>query len=83
MGRPRAVHECVGCGKPTPRRGRMSDGVRCLECSISRQIEASKQMRAKKGEHYDRWLEGMKAAIKRQEERPGRAVEVSEGDTPS
>lgn len=62
MGRPRAVHTCAGCGKPTPRRGRARDGVRCVPCSIQRHEESARQISARQGPYYEKWLAGMEKA---------------------
>lgn len=70
MGRPRKIHECAGCGKPTRRRGRATDGVRCVECSLDRHTQAALQIRAGSGEFYDRYLDGLAAfVLRRLEER--------------
>lgn len=62
MARPRAVHLCAGCGKPTPRRGRARDGVRCVPCSIQRHEESARQIRDREGPYYERWLAGLERA---------------------
>lgn len=67
MGRPKVIHQCAGCGADTPRRGRATDGVRCIDCSIQRHIDAVVQIRAGFGEHYDKWLAGMQRAITRRQ----------------
>jgi len=65
MGRPRVIHACAGCGRPTPRRGRATDGVRCIDCSIERASEAIHQIRARQGPFYDRYRAGLAAYLLR------------------
>lgn len=79
MGRRRVIHECAGCGKPTPRRGRATDGVRCVECSIERSLEAARQIREGYGPFYDKWLIGMQKALERQVARV-RADLIADGE---
>jgi hypothetical protein len=52
------------------RRGRATDGVRCIDCSVVRVGEAARQIRAGKGPFYDRYLDGLAAyVLSRLEER--------------
>ena len=73
MGRPKVTHLCAGCGKPTPRRGRATEGVRCVECSVDRHEEAARQINAGEGPFYDKWLAGMEKAVTRGRARGARA----------
>jgi len=56
--------KCKRCRKESPR---LSQHGLCIECSQKAVAESVKQMRAKKGRHYRKWLRRMKEAIEREE----------------
>lgn len=47
---------CAACGRHEDDVGRLSGRRLCVDCSSSRAVEAARQMAAKEGEYYERWL---------------------------
>jgi len=65
MGRPRLQAHCRECGKPCPRRGRWDNGYQCIDCAIRHHQDSVRQINARKGEYYEKWVSGMAAAVER------------------
>lgn len=47
---------CKRCKRPTNECGQLSRYGNCTDCAIELQAEAARQMAAKEGPYYDRWL---------------------------
>lgn len=56
------VFACEGCGHGLIRRASAKAKVYCIECAITRSVTASLQIRARSGEFYRAWAEGMTRA---------------------
>lgn len=82
MGRPRKIWECAVCGKETFRRGRATEGVLCLDCSLDKSAEVMQQLRMKRGPYYDQWLAGMQAAVDKATAQQREDARVLDGDIP-
>lgn len=55
----KAYKECIDCGAPgTPGHGLSFRGL-CVECSITRQAEANRQMALKEGPAFEQWQRSM------------------------
>lgn len=48
---------CADCGAPTRRKRTSGEPLICVDCGVERAIEAARQMHARKGPLYDRFLE--------------------------
>lgn len=49
-------HICPDCGAEHERRGPAVPIMKCHPCTIANAAEAARQMHAKSGPYYDRWL---------------------------
>lgn len=80
MGRPRKNYTCRECGEPCDRRGRTKGGVSCVSCAIKRHQRAAREINARQGEYYDKWMQGMEDALaKIRRQRAARLVPADAG----
>jgi hypothetical protein len=56
---------CRVCGKPCAKRGRYKGGYQCVACGIGEHQKAARQINARRGEYYEKWVVGMAAAVER------------------
>lgn len=61
------TYACEDCGAETTRRRRPGEPEICLPCGIERQLESGRQMAAKSGPLYERWVARMREATSRLE----------------
>ena len=47
---------CTDCGQPTNRRNKRTGKPVCFECSLQRRIDAVREMHAKSGPAWDKFL---------------------------
>ena len=76
------VFECAGCGQLVERNAPDGARVRCIHCAIGRSVENMTQLRNKSGPFYERWLQGIAAAITREQEWAAIAPQISDLDWP-
>lgn len=51
------TRNCADCGQEVTGRLPMVKDIRCIACAITRAANAAREMAAKSGPAYDRWLE--------------------------
>lgn len=56
---------CPGCRKPTKRRAPAGAVVRCHPCAIEHAAEVARQMAAKEGPYWQKWLFAYSTKIRR------------------
>lgn len=59
MGRKKKIRICKDCGKTD----NISQHNLCVECGIKRQKESIRQLAAKEGDIYDKWLKNTLAGL--------------------
>lgn len=69
MGRPPEQAYCRECGEPCPRRGRWDNGWRCVQCAVKSSGRSNRQIMARRGEYYEKWVAGMARALEKERQR--------------
>jgi hypothetical protein len=57
---------CRECGELTVRRERYTRDPLCLDCAVEKQEASVRQINARRGVFYERWIDGMAHAVERQ-----------------
>lgn len=69
-------HICPDCQVHHKRRGPASPPMPCHPCSIARSAEAARQMAAKEGPYWDRYVWAYALAVRRQASELPRAIGI-------
>lgn len=77
--RPPGIYTCHFCGAPTDRRIDYARRIRCIDCSIERSAQRSRNLHEHQGTDWMSWLNGMARMVARERAKlvvdPGTAAE--------